>query len=127
LIARGVRCKHKRVWIRSDYDECEMGGLEWRTESPRSLTNQAGVQNIVSVRGYDALHGIAEYLVRGCWQTNDRVASIGGTGGDVFFTVTQAGSSNLQTNSKLEPEAIVFRSRPYHEGMAKLVGTQHQH
>ena len=54
LIAHGVHCNPKRVWIKLDD---ETTSVTWQTEFPRRVPNQSGQVSIVLMRG--SLHRIA--------------------------------------------------------------------
>lgn len=105
LIAHGVHSEPKRVWIRLNGDEDQ---LEWRTEFPKRITNQVGMSSIVLMRG--APHSIPlpniVYV-----DVGKRTAALQKqtTLGDAlcFSLLTQSGSLDLQTNSKLERDALV--------------------
>lgn len=107
LIAHGVQCDPKRVWIRLDDDTTSVA---WQTEYPRRVVNQSGEASIVLMRG--ALHNIALpnilYVDIGK-KTNALMRKENRSIPDsiCFSLLTQNGSLDLQTNSKLERDALV--------------------
>jgi hypothetical protein len=107
LIAHGVQCDPKRVWIRLDE---EITSVTWQTEYPRRIVNQNGEASIVLMRG--ALHNIALpnvlYVDIGK-KTNALMRRENRSIPDsvCFSLLTQNGSLDLQTNSKLERDALV--------------------
>lgn len=105
LVAHGVHCDPKRVWIKLDE---ETKAVTWQTEFPRRVPNQSGQVSIVLMRG--SVHRIALtnvlYIDVGK-KTNalQRLAEIPDP--SCFSLLTQNGSLDLQANSKLERDALV--------------------
>lgn len=107
LIAHGVQCEPKRVWIKL---EAETYSLAWQTEFPRKVPNQSGDVSIVLMRG--SIHKIALpnvlYIDVGkrtsalLKQENRNVPD-----SCCFSFLTQNGSLDLQTSSRLERDALV--------------------
>eukprot|EP00538_Stauroneis_constricta_P004720 CAMPEP_0119554512 /NCGR_PEP_ID=MMETSP1352-20130426/6990_1 /TAXON_ID=265584 /ORGANISM="Stauroneis constricta, Strain CCMP1120" /LENGTH=446 /DNA_ID=CAMNT_0007601119 /DNA_START=124 /DNA_END=1464 /DNA_ORIENTATION=+ len=107
LMAHGVQCEPKRVWIKLDQ---ESDSVTWQTEFPRRVPNQSGEVSIVLMRG--SLHRISlkqvlyidvgkktNALMR---HENQRVPEQ-----TCLSLLTQNGSLDLQANSKLERDALV--------------------
>jgi hypothetical protein len=129
LMAHGVQCDPKRVWIRlhmpTDSDngkdhEQQEHSLSWQTEFPRQITDNSGRTSIVLFRG--ATHkidlGTVLYVDVGkktsaLMKTDTPNAGTGnGTTSTVpatacFSLLTANGSLDLQTNSRLERDALV--------------------
>lgn len=107
LVAHGVHCDPKRVWIKLD-DETK--SVTWQTEFPRRVPNQSGQVSIVLMRG--SIHRIALtnvlYIDVGK-KTNalQRLDDIKVPDASCFSLLTQNGSLDLQANSKLERDALV--------------------
>jgi hypothetical protein len=107
LIAHGVQCEPKKVWVKLDEDTFS---LTWQTEFPRRVPNQLGEVSIVLMRG--SMHRIALpnvlYIDVGKKTSalskpeNERVPD-----SFCFSLLTQNGSLDLQTNSTLERDALV--------------------
>lgn len=106
LVAHGVHCNPKRVWIKLDD---ESTSVTWQTEFPRRVPNQAGQVSIVLMRG--SLHRIALCNVlyidvgkktNALQQLPEKVPAP-----CCFSLLTQNGSLDLQANSKLERDALV--------------------
>ena len=110
LMAHGVQCDPKRVWIKLDD---ETTSVTWQTEFPRRVPNQAGGVSIVLMRG--SLHRIAlcnvlyidvgrktKALMRQDLNDNLNVQDT-----TCFSLLTQNGSLDLQANSRLERDALV--------------------
>jgi hypothetical protein len=106
LVAHGVHCNPKRVWIKLDDDATS---VTWQTEFPRRVPNQAGQVSIVLMRG--SLHKIALCNVlyidvgkktNALQQLPENVPAP-----CCFSLLTQNGSLDLQANSKLERDASV--------------------
>ena len=64
LVAHGVHCDPKRVWIRlqEDADSSSEPSVTWQTEFPRRVPDQNGNVSIVLMRG--SLHSIALKNIR---------------------------------------------------------------
>jgi hypothetical protein len=107
LIAHGVQCEPKRVWIKLDEDTYS---LSWQTEFPRQVPNQLGEVSIVLMRG--SIHKIALpnvlYIDVGK-RTSALMRPDSRTVLDAccFSLLTQNGSLDLQTSSRLERDALV--------------------
>ena len=107
LVAHGVQCNPKRVWIRFDDDTMS---LTWQTEFPRRVTDSAGASSLVLMRG--SLHKIAMpnvlYIDVGkrtsaFLKTDDKTVPES----CCFSLLTQNGSLDLQANSNLERDSLV--------------------
>jgi hypothetical protein len=107
LVAHGVHCDPKRVWIKLDDDT---KSVSWQTEFPRRVPNQSGQVSIVLMRG--SVHRIALtnvlYIDVGK-KTNalQRLEEPTVPDPSCFSLLTQNGSLDLQANSKLERDALV--------------------
>jgi hypothetical protein len=107
LVAHGVQCQPKRVWIRLDD---ETMNLSWQTEFPRRVPTANGEGSIVLMRG--SIHKIALpnvlYIDVGK-KTNalQKPSSVAIPNTVCFSLLTQNGSLDLQTNSMLERDALV--------------------
>lgn len=107
LIAHGVQCEPKRVWLKLDADTYS---LSWQTEFPRRMINQSGDASIVLMRG--SIHKIALpnvlYIDVGK-RTSALLRPDNQTVLDscCFSLLTQNGSLDLQTSSRLERDALV--------------------
>ena len=107
LIAHGVQCEPKRVWIQLDP---ETMNLSWQTEFPRRVTSVNGQPSIVLMRG--SIHKIALpnvlYIDVGkrtnALQRGDSTAIPDTV---CFSLLTQNGSLDLQANSMLERDTLV--------------------
>jgi hypothetical protein len=108
LVAHGVHCDPKRVWIKLEDDTAS---VTWQTEFPRRVPNQAGHVSIVLMRG--SLHRVALCNVlyidvgkktNALQRHNPQIKVPDAT---CFSLLTQNGSLDLQTNSKLERDALV--------------------
>lgn len=106
LTAHGVQCPSKRIWLQYSSEEST---LLWQTEFPRQLPSTAARASTVWVRG--AMHRIPAgnvlYIDVGKKTTAllQTPASVQPT--TCFSLLTQAGSLDLQANSKLERDAVV--------------------
>ena len=107
LVAHGVHCDPKRVWIRLDDDT---QSVSWQTEFPRRVPDQSGQVSIVLMRG--SMHRIALcnvlYIDVGK-KTNalQRMDDVKVPEVCCLSLLTQNGSLDLQANSKLERDALV--------------------
>lgn len=107
LLAHGVQCDPKRVWIKL---EDGASNVTWQTEFPRRVPNQSGEVSIVLMRG--SLHRIALnnvlYIDVGK-KTHALMRYENQVVPDAvcFSLLTQNGSLDLQANSKLERDALV--------------------
>ena len=106
LTAHGVQCPSKRIWLQYTSEDST---LLWQTEFPRQVPSTATRASTVWVRG--AIHRIPAgnvlYIDVGkkttaLLQTPATVAP-----STCFSLLTQAGSLDLQANSKLERDAVV--------------------
>jgi len=112
LVAHGVHCDPKRVWIRLQ-DETEEGGsgepcVTWQTEFPRRVPNQSGQVSIVLMRG--SLHRIPlkQILYIDVGKKTQALQLTKGVADAVCLSLlTQNGSLDLQANSKLERDSLV--------------------
>ena len=127
LVAHGVHCDPKRVWIRlqdnaSDGNNNDNGNpnatpgeeskeepcVTWQTEFPRRVPNQSGQVSIVLMRG--SLHKIVLknilYIDVGK-KTQALQLTKGVPDAACLSLLTQNGSLDLQANSKLERDALV--------------------
>jgi hypothetical protein len=107
LIAHGVQCEPKRVWIRLEEDTTS---VSWQTEFPRRVPTVNGDVSIVLMRG--SLHKIALpnvlYIDVGKKTTALKKRQNGNILDSLCFSLlTQNGSLDLQTNSSLERDALV--------------------
>ena len=107
LMAHGVQCDPKRVWIRL---EGESTSVTWQTEFPRRVPNSNGEVSIVLMRG--SLHKIALCNVlyidvgkktKALLRPDNRTVQ----DNTCFSLLTQNGSLDLQANSKLERDSLV--------------------
>jgi hypothetical protein len=107
LIAHGVQCEPKRVWIRLEEDTTS---VTWQTEFPRRVPTVSGDVSIVLMRG--SLHKIALpnvlYIDVGKKTTAlKKLQNKNVLDSLCFSLLTQNGSLDLQTNSSLERDALV--------------------
>jgi hypothetical protein len=106
LIAHGVHCQPKRVWIKLDDDATS---VSWQTEFPRRVPDQTGHISIVLMRG--SLHRIAlcNVLYIDVGKKTNALQKLPEKYPDpcCFSLLTQNGSLDLQANSKLERDALV--------------------
>jgi hypothetical protein len=111
LIAHGVHCDPKRVWIRlqdENEDENEEPSITWQTEFPRRIPNQSGQVSIVLMRG--SLHKIALkniLFIDVGKKTQALNLAKGVPDVTCLSLLTQNGSLDLQANSKLERDSLV--------------------
>merc|ERR1719162_2338565 len=115
LVAHGVHCDPKRVWISLKEDEKIGGGsgrgepsVSWQTEFPRRVPDQTGQVSIVLMRG--SLHMISLknilYIDVGK-KTHALQLTRDLPDSTCFSLLTQNGSLDLQANSKLERDSLV--------------------
>lgn len=115
LVAHGVHCDPKRVWIRlqdetsnNDPSVKEEPCVTWQTEFPRRVPNQSGQVSIVLMRG--SLHKIVLknilYIDVGK-KTQALQLAKNIPDATCWSLLTQNGSLDLQANSKLERDALV--------------------
>lgn len=106
LTAHGVQCPSKRIWLQYSTEEIT---LLWQTEFPRQLPSTAARASTVWVRG--AMHRIPAgnvlYIDVGKKTTALMQTSASVAPSTCFSLLTQAGSLDLQANSKLERDAVV--------------------
>ncbi|CAJ1953477.1 unnamed protein product [Cylindrotheca closterium] len=106
LVAHGVHCNPKRVWIKLDD---ESTSVTWQTEFPRRVPNQSGKVSIVLMRG--SLHRIAlcNVLYIDVGKKTNALQKLPESvpAPCCFSLLTQNGSLDLQANSKLERDALV--------------------
>jgi len=111
LVAHGVHCDPKRVWISLKEDEKIGRGepsVSWQTEFPRRVPDQTGQVSIVLMRG--SLHMISLknilYIDVGK-KTHALQLTRDLPDSTCFSLLTQNGSLDLQANSKLERDSLV--------------------
>lgn len=125
LVAHGVHCQPKRVWISLREDTYETGGgdgdgsgiagngrgepcVTWQTEFPRRVPDQTGQVSIVMMRG--SLHTILLknilYIDVGK-KTHALQLSNDLPDSTCLSLLTQNGSLDLEANSKLERDSLV--------------------
>lgn len=108
LTAHGVQCPSKRIWLMYSSDETT---LLWQTEFPRQIPTAANAasSSIIWTRG--AMHRIPAgnilYIDVGKKTTALTQTATTVSPQTCFSLLTQAGSLDLQANSKLERDAIV--------------------
>jgi len=107
LIAHGVKCEPKRVWIKLEEDTFS---LTWQTEFPKRVPNQLGEISVVLMKG--SIHKIALpnvlYIDVGKRTSALLKPETENVPNSCFFSLlTQNGSLDLQTNSNLERDALV--------------------
>mmetsp|Transcript_26537 Transcript_26537/g.39256 ORF Transcript_26537/g.39256 Transcript_26537/m.39256 type:complete len:403 (+) Transcript_26537:129-1337(+) len=107
LIAHGVKCEPKRVWIKLEEDTFS---LTWQTEFPKRVPNQLGEISVVLIKG--STHKIALpnvlYIDVGKRTSALLKPETEHVPNSCFFSLlTQNGSLDLQTNSNLERDALV--------------------
>ena len=110
LVAHGVHCDPKRVWIRlqEDADSSSEPSVTWQTEFPRRVPDQNGNVSIVLMRG--SLHSIAlkNILYIDVGKKTHALALAKGVPDNMCLSLlTQNGSLDLQANSKLERDSLV--------------------
>jgi hypothetical protein len=112
LVAHGVHCDPKRVWIRLQ-DETDKDGtgepcVTWQTEFPRKIPDQSGQVSIVLMRG--SLHRIPLknilYIDVGK-KTQALQLTKNVPDNACLSLLTQNGSLDVQANSKLERDSLV--------------------
>lgn len=108
LLAHGVQCEPKRVWIR--IPDNGRNNLIWQTEFQKQVTNSLGEQSVVLVRG--GIHTIdmsqVVYLDVGKKTTAFiKPESRHLSASSCFSLLTGNGSLDLQASSKLERDALV--------------------
>ena len=107
LVAHGVQCEPKRVWIRIDE---ETMNLSWQTEFPRRVAGANGQMSIVLMRGTShniALPNVLYIDVGKRTNALQRRETMAIPDSVCFSLLTQNGSLDLQTNSMLERDALV--------------------
>lgn len=107
LVAHGVQCEPKRVWIRLDEDTTS---VTWQTEFPRRVPTNTGEVSIVLMRG--SLHKIALpnvlFIDAGKKTTALKKRANKNVADHLCFSLlTQNGSLDLQANSLLERDSLV--------------------
>uniref|UniRef100_A0A7S3L2J3 Transmembrane protein n=1 Tax=Amphora coffeiformis TaxID=265554 RepID=A0A7S3L2J3_9STRA len=106
LTAHGVQCPSKRIWLQYSVEETT---LLWQTEFPRQVPSTAARASTVWVRG--AMHRIPAgnvlYIDVGKKTTALMQTAASVAPSTCFSLLTQAGSLDLQANSKLERDAVV--------------------
>ena len=114
LVAHGVHCDPKRVWIRLQEDEGKPGygasepSVSWQTEFPRRVPDQNGNVSIVLMRG--SLHsiGLKNILYIDVGKKTHALQLTRGVPESMCLSLlTQNGSLDLQANSKLERDSLV--------------------
>ena len=111
LLAHGVHCDPKRVWIRLQENK-DSGSSEpsvtWQTEFPRRVPDQNGNVSIVLMRG--SLHSITlkNILYIDVGKKTHALQLTRGISDTLCLSLlTQNGSLDLQANSKLERDSLV--------------------
>ncbi|GAX09536.1 hypothetical protein FisN_16Lh229 [Fistulifera solaris] len=105
LVAHGVHSEPKRVWIRLNGDDDQ---LEWRTEFPKRITNQVGMSSIVLMRGAPHNIPLPNIVYVDVGKRTAALQKQTGVADTLCFSLlTQSGSLDLQTNSRLERDALV--------------------
>ncbi len=111
LVAHGVHCDPKRVWIRLQEEPSNNNGepsVTWQTEFPRRVPDQNGNVSIVLMRG--SLHsiGLKNILYIDVGKKTHALALAQGVPDTMCLSLlTQNGSLDLQANSKLERDSLV--------------------
>ena len=110
LTAHGVQCDPKRIWLTHIQDDHDQHSLQWQTEFPRHVPNtETGSSSIVLMRG--AVHTIplpnVLYIDVGKKTSALQKTTALVPPSACFSLLTQQGSLDLQTNSKLERDAVV--------------------
>mmetsp|Transcript_1241 Transcript_1241/g.2844 ORF Transcript_1241/g.2844 Transcript_1241/m.2844 type:complete len:444 (-) Transcript_1241:85-1416(-) len=108
LVAHGVHCDPKRVWIRLQEEQTGEPSVTWQTEFPRRVPDQNGNVSIVLMRG--SLHSIAlkNILYIDVGKKTHALALAKGVSETMCLSLlTQNGSLDLQANSKLERDSLV--------------------
>lgn len=114
LVAHGVHCDPKRVWIRLQEEEGKVGygasepSVTWQTEFPRRVPDQNGNVSIVLMRG--SLHsiGLKNILYIDVGKKTHALQLTRGVPESMCLSLlTQNGSLDLQANSKLERDSLV--------------------
>ena len=110
LTAHGVQCDPKRIWLTHIQDDTAQHSLQWQTEFPRHVPNtETGSSSIVLMRG--AVHTIplpnVLYIDVGKKTSALQKTTALVPPSACFSLLTQQGSLDLQTNSKLERDAVV--------------------
>jgi hypothetical protein len=109
LVAHGVHCDPKRVWIKLDDDDTT--SVVWQTEVPRRVPNQSGQVSIVMMRGSSHRIGLANVLYIDVGKKTNALQRLNMELAPpeqcCFSLLTQNGSLDLQANSKLERDALV--------------------
>lgn len=108
LVAHGVHCDPKRVWIRLQEETKGEPSVTWQTEFPRRVPDQNGHVSIVLMRG--SMHSIQLknilYIDVGK-KTHALQLTRGVPDTMCLSLLTQNGSLDLQANSKLERDSLV--------------------
>jgi len=122
LVAHGVHCDPKRVWIRlqdtnnassspnrsGTPSSSNIPSVTWQTEFPRRVPDQNGNVSIVLMRG--SLHsiGLQNILYIDVGKKTHALQLTKGVPDSVCLSLlTQNGSLDLQANSKLERDSLV--------------------
>ena len=110
LTAHGVQCDPKRIWLTYTHEDEDDRSLMWQTEFPRQVENpETGATSIVLMRG--AIHKIplanVVYIDVGKKTSALQKTTAVVPPSSCFSLLTQQGSLDLQTNSKLERDAVV--------------------
>jgi len=107
LIAHGVHCDPKRVWIKLEDDTAS---VTWQTEFPRRVPDQSGQVSIVLMRGSIHRISLCNVLYIDVGRKTNALQRLDITKAPdtaCFSLLTQNGSLDLQANSKLERDALV--------------------
>jgi hypothetical protein len=111
LVAHGVHCDPKRVWIKLEEEHGTTTSVTWQTEFPRRVPDQTGQVSIVLMRG--SLHriGLDHVLYIDVGKKTNALQRLDYSNRvpdpTCFSLLTQNGSLDLQANSKLERDALV--------------------
>lgn len=102
LVAHGVQCDPKRVWIRF-----EKPNIYWQTEFPKSIVDSSGHTSTVWMRGKSHAIGLHDVLYIDVGKKTSALLTTSLSADACFSLLTATGSLDLQANSKLERDAIV--------------------
>ena len=108
LTAHGVQCPSKRIWLQYSNEDAT---LLWQTEFPRQVPTSATTLRASTVWVRGAMHRIPAgnvlYIDVGKKTTALLQTAATVAPSTCFSLLTQAGSLDLQANSKLERDAVV--------------------
>lgn len=111
LIAHGIQCDSKRVWIRMIYDRSQIAyTLKWQTEVCQTMTSLDGRVSQVWVKRGGAGHTLPMEKVL-CVDVGKNTSALSRKAeldpDTCFSLLTPTGSLDLQARSRLERDAIV--------------------